>query len=237
MRVENPDHVVTHAPPKVCDSCARALPEPVVVETRQVFDLPEIRHEVTEHQVLQTQCRCGKLRRGAFPEEVSAPVQYGPRVLATAVYLATQQIMPLQRTAEAIDDLFGLPVSEATVVAACEEAEVRLQPAVDAIAASFQAAPVAHADESGMRINGSLHWMHVVVTALVTWIGVHKKRGWEGMKELGVLSVFFGTLVHDGWKSYRDREARFLHALCNAHHPIFASCSPSMSKDRHGQSK
>jgi transposase len=218
MRVENPDHVVTHAPPIVCDTCAAALPEPVVVETRQVFDLPEIRHEVTEHQVLQTQCRCGKLHRGAFPEDVSAPVQYGPRILATAVYLTNQQMMPLQRTAEAIDDLFGLSVSEATVVAACEEAEARLQPTVDAIAASFQSAPVAHADESGMRINGSLHWMHVVVTVFVTWIGVHKKRGWEGMKELGVLSVFLGTLVHDGWKSYRDREARFLHALCNAHH-------------------
>jgi transposase len=216
MRVENPDHVVVHAPPMVCDTCAASLPEPVVVETRQVFDLPEIRHEVTEHQVLQTQCRCGKLHRGAFPEDVSAPVQYGPRVLATAVYLTNQQMMPLQRTTEAIDDLFGLSVSEATVVAACAEAETRLQPTVDAIAASLQKVPVVHADESGMRINGSLHWMHVAVTGLVTWIGVHKKRGWEGMDALKILSAFFGILVHDGWKAYRLLQC--LHALCNAHH-------------------
>jgi transposase len=216
MQVENPDHVVVYAPPAVCDDCAAPLPEPVVTETRQVFDLPVIRYEVTEHRVLQTVCRCGKLHRGAFPDEVSAPTQYGPRVLAAAVYLTNQQMMPLQRTAETIEDLCGLPVSEATVVAACTKAEKCLQPTVDAIAASLQAAEVAHADETGLKISGSLHWMHVVVTTLLTWIGFHKKRGEEGMTALNILSVFKGTLVHDGWESYRKLSC--VHALCNAHH-------------------
>jgi transposase len=216
MAVENPDHVVVHAPPTVCDDCAAPLPEPTVAEKRQVFDLPVIRYEVTEHRLLQTLCRCGKLHRGAFPDTVAAAVQYGPRVRAAAVYLINQQMMPLQRTTETIEDLCGLSISEATVVAACAEAEERLQPTVDAIAAALQQVPVAHADESGLKIGGKLHWMHVVVTVMLTWIGFHKKRGEEGMHALGILGAFTGTLVHDGWESYRKLSC--LHALCNAHH-------------------
>jgi transposase len=218
IRVENPDHVVVHAPPTICDACAAPLPEPIVTETRQVFDLPVIRYEVTEHRVLQTMCDCGTLHCGVFPVDVSAPVQYGPKVLAAAVYLTNQQMMPLQRTTEAIDDLFGLPISEATVVAACTDAEERLQPTVDAIAASFQAAPVAHADESGLKIGGSLYWMHFLVTALVTWMGYHKKRGAEAMMAFNIIPAFRGTLVHDGWDPYRNKNFSCVHALCNAHH-------------------
>jgi transposase len=214
--VENPDHIVSHAPPILCDSCSAILPKATIAETRQVFDLPVIRYEVTEHQLLQTQCQCGKLHRGTFPDDVSGPVQYGPRALATAVYLTNQQMMPLQRTTEVFNDLFALPISESTVVTACLKAEARLQPTVSAIAASLEAVPVAHADETGCKIGGSLHWMHVLVTQSLTWIGVHKKRGAEAMNAFGILSSFSGTLVHDGWESYRALACQ--HALCNAHH-------------------
>lgn len=216
MPVNNPDHVVAHAPSTVCDSCFAALPEPTIVEKRQVFDVPQIRYEVTEHQLFEAQCQCGKRHRGTFPENVSGPVQYGPRVLATVVYFANQHMMPLKRTTEVMDDLFALPISESTVVAACTKAEERLQPTIDMIAASFQTTPVAHADETGCNIGGSLHWMHFLVTTLVTWIGVHKRRGAEAMNAFEILSGFFGTLVHDGWEPYRKLPC--LHALCNVHH-------------------
>ena len=218
IRVENPAHVVVHAPPTICDACLAALPEPIVAETRQVFDLPVIRYEVTEHRILQTMCACGKLHHGVFPENVSAPVQYGPKVLAAAVYLTNQHMIPLQRTTEAIGDLFGLPISEATVVTACADAKECLQPTVDAIAASFRAVPVAHADETGLKISGSLYWMHFLVTTLVTWMGFHKKRGAEAMIALNIIPTFRGTLVHDGWDSYRNKDFLCMHALCNAHH-------------------
>lgn len=216
MPVENPDHVIVHVPPTVCDDCGTLLPEPSIAEKRQVFDLPVMRYESTEHRLLQTICRCGKLHRGAFPDEVTATVQYGPRIRAAAVYLINQQMMPLRRTTETIEDLCGLSISEATVVAACAEAEERLHPTVDAIAAALQNVPVAHADESGLKIGGKLHWLHVVVTVMLTLIGFHKKRGEEGMSALGVLNAFQGTLVHDGWESYRKLSC--VHALCNAHH-------------------
>jgi transposase len=215
-QVAKPDRVVPHPPPSHCDVCHRPLSDPTVLEARQVFDLPPLRFEVTEHQVLAAQCTCGKICRGTFPDGILAPVQYGPAALAAVVHLTHHHMMPVQRTAALMGDFFGLAVAEATVLAASDEARVRLQPAVDSIARAIQAAEVAHADETGMRVAGSLHWMHVLATTMLTWVACHAKRGRQAFDALTILPGFLGTLVHDGWKPYRDLACR--HGLCNAHH-------------------
>ncbi|MCC7277665.1 MAG: IS66 family transposase [Chromatiaceae bacterium] len=215
-RVASPDRIETHAPASHCDVCQRPLSTAVVVETRQVFDLPPLRCEVTEHQVLQTQCTCGKVHLGRFPAAVTAPVQYGPRSKAAVVQLTHHHMLPLARTGELMGDLFGLPMSDATVLAIQAEAQVRLAPTVAAMGEALTAAPVAHADETGMRVAGKIHWLHVLVTPLLTWLGEHPKRGRQAFDAFGLLMVFAGTLIHDGWKPYRELACQ--HGLCNAHH-------------------
>jgi transposase len=113
-------------------------------------------------------------------------------------------------------DFFGLPMAEATVLAAGEEARDRLAATVDAIGRAIQSADVAHADETGMRVAGSLHWMHVLATTTLTWVACHAKRGRQAFDALGLLPGFLGTLIHDGWRPYRDLACQ--HGLCNAHH-------------------
>ncbi|MDP4029172.1 MAG: transposase [Gallionella sp.] len=81
---------------------------------------------------------------------------------------------------------------------------------------ALKTVPVAHADETGMRVAGSLHWLHVMVTTTLTWLGSHANRGKKAFDAFGILAVLAGTLVHDGWKPYRDLAC--VHALCNAHH-------------------
>ena len=216
-KVAEVDRVVTHAPLARCDVCQTPLAELAVVETRQVFDLPTLRFEVAEHQILAGQCAgCGKICRGAFPESISAPVQYGPAALAAVVHLSHHHMLPVQRTAALMGDLFELPISEATVLAACEEAKERLEPTVESIGQAIQAAPIAHADETGLRVAGSLHWMHVLATTMLTWVACHAKRGKEAFDALAILPGFMGTLIHDGWKPYRELLCK--HGLCNAHH-------------------
>jgi transposase len=212
-KAERPDHIITHAPPTICDECGSLLLEATVAETRQVFDLPPTHYEVTEHRVLEARCACGKWHRGAFPEGVNAPVQYGPRLKAAVVHLTQHHMLPAQRTADLMGDLAGLPLSDATVLAAVAEARERLEPTVTAIDQAIIAAPIAHADETGMRVAGQLHWLHVLATTCLTWIGIHPNRG---KKAFGLLTSFVGTLIHDGWKPYRDLVCK--HALCNAHH-------------------
>jgi transposase len=149
----------------------------MVVETRQVFDLPWLGFEVTEHPVLAGPCAaCGKIGRGKFPAGVVAPVQYGPAALAAAVHLTHHPMMPVQRTVALMGDFFGLPMAQGTVLAACEEARVRLVPSVALIGQALQRAEVAHSDETGRRVAGKLHWMHALATTTLTWVACHAKR-------------------------------------------------------------
>ena len=215
-QVEQPDHVETHYPPIHCDACNRSLADAVVVETRQVFDIPPLRHEVTEHQVFEAICTCGRVHRGEFPAEVSAPVQYGPRIKAAVVHLSHHHMMPLARTGDLTGDLFGLPISDTTVLAINTEAGERLAPTVAAIGEALKTVPVAHADETGMRVAGKLYWLHVLATTVLTWMGSHMNRGKTAFDAFGILTEFVGTLIHDGWKPYRDLKCT--HSLCNAHH-------------------
>jgi transposase len=217
-QVAHADVIETHGPASHCDVCHCPLSAAaaVVVEVRQVFDLPPLRCEVTEHRVLEVPCTCGKVHRGTFPAAVSAPVQYGPHSKAAVVQLTHHHMLPLARTGELMGDLFGLPMSDATVLAIQAEAQERLAPTVAAIGEALTRAPVAHADETGMNVAGKPHWLHVLATPLLTWLGAHPNRGKKAFDAFGLLIVFAGTLIHDGWRPYRELACK--HGLCNAHH-------------------
>jgi transposase len=215
-RSAKPEKIVIHGVPEKCQACQKELPSAYVAETRQVFDLPEIRYEVTEHQAMQTVCSCGHVHTGKFPVGVNASVQYGPRAQAAMVHLNQNHAVPLKRTAELMEDFFGLPVSQATVVKATLASAEILQPTVHDIGQAAVSSAVLHADETGVRVAKKLHWLHVLATDTLTWIGSHPKRGSEAFEALALLQKFEGVLVHDGWLPYKSLKC--LHALCNQHH-------------------
>src|SRR5882757_8347479 len=99
-RTEAPDAMVDHFP-AVCAGCGAALGEETANghTARQVFDLPEPQSLiVTEHRAHQCLCTaCGTQTRAAFPEDITAPVQYGARIAAVAVYLSHYQLLPEKR--------------------------------------------------------------------------------------------------------------------------------------------
>ena len=61
-------------------------------------------------------------------------------------------------------DLFGLPVSQAVVLKAAMASADILQPTVDAIGQAAVNSDVLHADETGLRVAKTLHWLHVLAT-------------------------------------------------------------------------
>ena len=218
-RVEQPDHVEIHLLGPLCDACGNPIARKnvsVSAESRQVIDLPPIRFEVTEHLVEQARCACGKMHRAAFPEGVSQPVQYGTQIKAAAVYLTQYQQLPVDRTAQAMADLFGVQLSTGTVQNCINEAALKLKPAVAQIRQALLRDAVVHFDESGVRVARDLHWLHSASTATLTWLASHPKRGKEAMDSFGILPEFAGVAVHDGCASYAHYECK--HALCNAHH-------------------
>jgi transposase len=143
-------------------------------------------------------------------------VQYGPRFQGLMVYLNQQQLLPYDRLAQLCEDLFGQPLSVATLAAANERAYQQLEPFAQALARQVPLAEVVHLDESGLRVEGTLHWLHVASTATLTCYGVHPKRGREAMDALGLVGACRQWVVHDHWKPY-FAYGQCLHALCNEH--------------------
>ena len=211
-----PDTIVVHDVPKKCQACQRKLPFAYVNETRQVFDLPVTKYEVTEHHAMQAICSCAHVHTAQFPASVNAPVQYGPRAQAAMVHLNLNHVVSVQRTAALMKDFFDLPVSQASVIKATKTGANILQPTVQTIGQGVVNSAVAHADESGLRVARTLHWLHVLATDTLSWMGCHPKRGGEAFESLALLQQFKGVLVHDGWLPYKALECQ--HALCNQHH-------------------
>lgn len=215
--VEKPDRTVPHRVER-CSGCGRSLAgqKPDRVERRQVHDLPEPKLEVTEHQAEVKTCPCGCVNRAAFPPEAAAPVQYGPGVKSVAVYLGEYQLLPFDRLAEIMRDLFACEsFSEGTLANFKADCSRRLEPVDAAIRDLAAVAPVAGFDETGVRATGSLHWLHTVSTRLLTWYYAHKRRGREAIDAAGILADYRGRAIHDCWKSYFDYDCD--HGLCNGH--------------------
>jgi transposase len=145
-----------------------------------------------------------------------APVAYGPHAAAIAVYLCLGQHLPVQRTAGLLAELFGTPMSTGTVAAWTTRAAAGLAPFTAAARAALTDAQVLHLDETGLRVAGRLHWLHVASSARFTGLFCHHKRGTEAIDAAGVLPHFTGIAVHDAFAPYA-RYRSVTHALCNAH--------------------
>lgn len=214
----DPHQTFVHSP-KCCQECGSDLEavQGVAGERRQVYDLPPLQLLVTEHRVEHKLCpHCGTANEGTFPREATAQVQYGPRVKALGLYLFNFQLLPYQRIATLFADLFDAPLSPGMLCEAQENAGTALQPIVQSIQEALQKCPVVCFDETGFRVEGSLHWLHSASTASLSHYSCHKKRGKIGMDAAGVLPSFTGRAIHDGYKSYPQYSCK--HGLCNAHH-------------------
>lgn len=217
--VTAPDAIIEH-PVTSCPHCQADLSqvEAAGYAKRQVFDIPEVQFEVTEHRVAIKECPgCGVVIQGAFPESVSQPTQYGPRIKAQASYLNTYHFIPLARTVELLTDFYGQAPSEAALLDTNQQAVAQIQPTLTTIKEQLIAADVAHFDESGLRVAGKLQWLHVASTPTLTFYQVDAKRGQGGMRTAGILPQFQGTAVHDHWAAYLAFD-QCQHAFCNAHH-------------------
>lgn len=217
--VAQPDRIEVHTV-EVCPHCRVDLTEVAVAsrERRQVFDVPPLRLEVTEHQAETKNCpHCGQRVKGRFPVEVSQSVQYGARLKAQAVYLQVYQLLPLARISELFADFYGHRPSQALLLSALSAATEQVAPVLHTIKTQLMAAAVVHCDESGLRVAGKLNWLHVMGTTSLTYYMVHAKRGQKALGDIGILPVFRGRVVHDAWISY-FQFVNCAHALCNAHH-------------------
>lgn len=218
LQVANPDSVIVHRV-DVCRHCQNSL---IPVESRryqkrQIFEIKNGGLAAIEHRIEIKSCWvCRQVTKGRFPSEIKAPVQYGASVFSRIVYLNQYQLLPVARTAESMKDLFACPVSLATIQRAAKVCSHKLMRYEYRLKAAVRNSEVIGVDETGIRINGQVNWVHVARTGSLTHFAAHPKRGRQAFEAIGIINRFEGVLVRDGWTAYRKYE-QCRHSLCNVH--------------------
>lgn len=212
-KVDDPDKI------KVIKVDRRKLPagqyRQVGFESRQVFDI-DICRVVTEYQAQILEDANGKQFVASFPEGVKKAVQYGTGLKAHSVYMSQFQLIPYNRIQDYFADQLHIPVSEGSIFNFNMEAFRLLADFKTLAKNKLAGSDLAHADETGINIDGKGHWLHCVSNDDWTFYYPHEKRGLDAMNDMDILPEFKGILCHDHWKPYY--KIGCTHALCNAHH-------------------
>lgn len=214
-----PDVLVDHYP-EGCQTCpdfgrCKGCGRFECGERRNVLDL-EIRVVVTEHRLLRAACprRSGKVS-GEFPDGVKAYAQYGDSFAVAAGVLDTFGYISDKRSADILGAATGMSVSPATIVSLTSRCAEKVAPALRDIRRRLRSERVTHHDETGVRVDGKLHWVHSTSTPECTIQTIQEKRGLEGMDLHGAAPKPGGISVHDCWAPYFQYEGG--HAICCAH--------------------
>lgn len=215
-KIEIPDAIVTHDV-KQCISCGNQLPDDSThYDARQVFDIPPIEIQVTEHRRVHKKCTCcGKLNKGLFPKGLYQEAQYGIGLKSLCVYLQNYQMLPFARCSEFISDLTGHHISTGSLSNFQKQCFSDLEAYNQQIRLQLLQSPILHADETGIRLSGKNSWIHVISNKTISFFAHHLKRGKQAMNDIGILENYNGILVHDRFSSYFSYSCD--HSLCNAH--------------------
>jgi transposase len=216
--VEHPDKVIHHSVER-CAHCDHPLSEEDIIEgkqRRQVFDLPEIKLEVTEHQCESKRCPCcGEINESKFPKDIKRPAQYGNKLKSFVTYVSQYQLLPYNRIAELLKDILGIEISTGTIYNIIKSAYELTEEVESKIKEELAKQSVLHADETGLFCGGFLSWLHILSTKRLSYYHIDRKRGRAAIENMGIIPKYKGLLMHDFWKPYLFYDCN--HSFCNAH--------------------
>src|ERR1019366_7370206 len=133
----SPDKTVPHLPAGTC-ACGADLAAAAglgVAASHQIVDIPLETATVTQHDLHEVACRCGRGHRAAAPAGAGAAgtVTYGLALQAWCVYLMAAHAIPVQRCAGLIEALTGAEPSPGFVHSMIARAAVAVAGANKAI--------------------------------------------------------------------------------------------------------
>ena len=211
------DETIKHSPVE-CSSCGSNISNhsEELVSSRQLIDIPTIALKCIEHQVYKKQCSCGHTTVSNFPQHVASPVQYGPNVEALIGYLHARQYLPYARTKEFLNDVMGLPISTGGINNILQRMAQKALPMYHAIKEKIEQATCVGADETGVNINGKIHWAWTWQNDTLTYIVCAASRGFQTIKEAFENGLPNAVLIHDRWPCHFQMDAKS-HQICTAH--------------------
>ncbi len=160
-----------------------------------------VKKETVKYQMMECSCN-GVYDIAQRPAGIKGTVSYGNNLKALICVLNTKGMVAMKNLCEIIEGLTGIKPSEGTVVNMLRSAAEAVRSVVSDFPRKLCENSFVHSDETGIRIDGKLHWVHVVCTGKITYYALSKKRGAEAMREIDFLPNYNGIVVHDFWKPY-----------------------------------
>ena len=215
---DQPDKIVVLKVKDTCECGGNIVIKDGVMERRQSTDIEPSKVITIEFRAEEGVCEeCGKVHKASFPEGLDAAAVYGAGIQAVLTYMTNYQHLPLERATEFVKEIYGIDISQGTIISANKEVYDELEKVDPLIKDELINSDVVGFDESGMRVAGRLNWLHCATTKDAVYYTIHGKRGKEGMDDAGILPNFTGTAIHDHWKAYY-KYTNCSHGECNAHH-------------------
>lgn len=188
--------------PEECRRCGAQLsgtdPEPL---RHQVWELPEIKPQVTEYQRHRLLCpSCGESTCAELPTGVPTG-QAGPRLVAFVALLMAHFRQSKRRTAEFMETILQQPCSPAWTVKLQNQATLALVPSYEQLAAALPEQSELGIDETPNKEADQKMWLWTFVTKSFTVFVLRPTRAATVLTEL-LTERFRGVVMCDRAKMY-----------------------------------
>jgi len=188
-----------------------------IAEKRYETDIL-VESRLVEHRQMVCCCSMNDNREiiGTFLGNITETKQYRHNLKAFAAALSTVGMVSIDRIHQILGSVFQVSVSTGTVQNWIKQLSVSTKDAVEEIRENVSSLPVIHCDETCMRVQNTLEWIHCVCNEALSYFGLHNKRGHTAMKAMGILPEYHNIMIHDFWQSY-FRSENATHGICCAH--------------------
>ena len=205
--------------PKECVGCenfASCLSMMSKIKSGHVYETRTVLVD-NEHTVYSIVCpKMKKLLVPEMPKEVKSTQQYGNSIQSLIIDLWTTGITSIERLGDLIEERIGNRIASGTIKKTIDTFAAKCNSAINAIKDFLIKEKVKGADETGMRTNGSLYWLHTLCSDRATYLYADKKRGFKALEADGTILKSNGFLVHDCWAPYFSL-SNVKHAICLQH--------------------
>lgn len=190
-----------------------------LVERKQIWDIPAIKLEVSEHRRYEKQCdHCGKRTRSQYDLalQTGPPVRYGDRLKNQVGYFSSRQLLPYKRLSEAMAILYGQKISEGTIDNMLSSTADQAADVYDQIISHIEKSEVVGVDESGCSVESTKSWAWTWVTPRYSLIHISDNRGYKTTQSLFPNGFTKAILNSDCWKTHLKTIAKG-HQICIPH--------------------
>ena len=211
-----PTSVITINYEEVCPKCGTLL-NTISEKKKQLVDA-YIELKVEEYNIKTGKCpNCGYISKPNTPNNLVNNVTYGKSLKSMIVLFNAYGLVSINRTSKMVNELTGgvIKIAESSICNIIKETSKKCINEIEVIKSKLISSPVLHVDETPIRSEGKLSYVHMVGNKDFTLLSGAKTRGQTAVDEIGVLSKYFGTLVHDHYLMYYNYGTR--HQECNAH--------------------